>query len=294
MRPAPTSSANESAISTTTRAPRKVFWRLPAVPVRPASLSARARSPLVEASTGASAAASEVEIHPAREVDGDEGEQRRGAEVGEQDAESAAGRAEQEALRSQLAYDAAAAAADGCADGEFARAGRRANQEQITDIGAGDEKQERNGRKEREHRLAVFGGERIAEADGAGMPAIIAIRIFGVDFAEERFQFGGRAGDGNAGREPADGGAVVVRTILGGGVDPQRKPQPVTIGEIEATGHDADDAVTGIRGGDFLADDAGVAAKALAPELLAEDHDAGRVRLRIFAGEDAAEYRGDR
>ena len=68
-----------------------------------------------------------------------DGEQRANAERAEAEAEHAAGQRQHHALGQQLPNDAAAAGADRRADRDLALAARGAHEQQVRDVGAGDQ-----------------------------------------------------------------------------------------------------------------------------------------------------------
>ena len=78
----------------------------------------------------------------ARNVAGVEGEQGAHADEAEDESEDTSGDGEQNAFREQLADDARAARSHGGTNGEFTLASCSADEQEIGDVGAGDEEDE--------------------------------------------------------------------------------------------------------------------------------------------------------
>ena len=105
-----------------------------------AMVTARVKSsrwPLRETSRGMVVAA--VGDHAQKEAVGDRGQR---------DAERAAGEGENKAFGEQLANDAGASRSESLADGEFAGARGGAGEQQVGDVGAGDEQYQCHDRHE--------------------------------------------------------------------------------------------------------------------------------------------------
>ena len=67
------------------------------------------------------------------------------AENRENNSQRASAKREQDTFREQLANDAASAGAQGCAHGDFFAAGDGAGEQEICNVGAGDQEDERDG-----------------------------------------------------------------------------------------------------------------------------------------------------
>ena len=86
------------------------------------------------------------------------------------------------------------------------------------------------------------------------------------------------------------GGAVLAPGGVGGGELP-RCPECKALVVEEVFRHDSDDGVRGCVQEQGLAEHAAVARKAAFPELMGEDHDAGRAWVKLLVAEGAAERR---
>ena len=166
----PMSSTSASATSTTTSIERALFCRKPVPDRPPLSLSVVVRSVLELCSAGirpnrmpvasetgererddAPVEADErAVLADAREAGGVDRRAARGCPAQPSDqAEHAAGQRQHDALGEQLADDAAARAADRGADRDLAPASGRAHEQQVGDVGAGDEQDEARPRRRR-------------------------------------------------------------------------------------------------------------------------------------------------
>ncbi len=92
------------------------------------------------------------------------GHQRQGGPASENEAENAAETREQDGLRQHLANHATAGSAEGRARGEFFSAAVGASENEIGDVGAGDEKNESN----EQHEDECCGGHETALRPGSG------------------------------------------------------------------------------------------------------------------------------
>ena len=98
---------------------------------------------------------------------GDEADEETGSPEGEEQAECAADEGEQQGLGEDLADDAGAAGAEGEAGGELALAGGGFGEEEVGEVGAGDEKDEDDYSHEDVQRLLIDGAE-VGDAAFAG------------------------------------------------------------------------------------------------------------------------------
>jgi hypothetical protein len=91
------------------------------------------------------------------------GEQRAHAHIAEDEAEDAAGDGEDDAFGEELADDAGAAGAHGGTDGEFTLAAGGPDEQEIGDVGAGDEQDEADGSEQDKERGARVGDDGVAQ-----------------------------------------------------------------------------------------------------------------------------------
>lgn len=228
-------------------------------------------------------------IHPEGKIDGDKRKQSGDARIGEKDSERAAGQAEEKTLGDELAEETAARGAERGANRDFADTGGSFDEEEVADIGAGDEEKQGDGDEESDDRFAIGARNKIADGNSARFPIVIDRRIFAVDLLEERFKFASGLLDGNARLETGDGAEEVVRAASFGGVPLERDPELGAIGEVEAGGHDADDGGAILVDLNGFAEDVRITAVAALPEFFADDDNLGAVGEVVFAGNRAAE-----
>ena len=104
----------------------------------------------VKAKTRQSSARARTVGADARDIDGADGEQCAHTEVAGGEAENSAGKRQKQAFGEQFAHDARAGGAESGADGEFAGAARGTRQQQVGDVGAGDQQDEADGADEQD------------------------------------------------------------------------------------------------------------------------------------------------
>ncbi len=102
---------------------------------------------------------------------------------GENHAEGGAGEGEQETLAEQLAHDAGARGAEGGAHGEFLLAGGAAGEQEIGEVGAGDEQHESDGTEQHGETGAVVTPAGIFEDSGYWPPAATPVLVSGKSLA---------------------------------------------------------------------------------------------------------------
>ena len=220
----------------------------------------------------------------------EQGHQGASAPGSEQEAGDAAGSGEQQAFGEELADHTQAAGAQGGADGNFAGAIGSARQQQVGDVQACDEQHESNGAERNQQAGANPIGELPGHRNQAYAPALAY--VFGRDFLEDGKQVRLRLLGRDSGTQTdCCGGAVLAFCGVGGSELPWC-PECEALVVKEVFGHDSDDGVGGCVEEEGLAQDAAVARKAALPELMGEDHDAGRARAKLLIAEDAAERRG--
>ena len=141
------------------------------------------------------------------------------AENREDNSQRAAAKREQDAFREQLANDAASAGAQGCAHGDFFAASDGAREQEIGDVGACDQENERDGAEQNYQGAAGVADDLFLQRHDSEGEAAIGRIFLGMILAEaggERVHFGLRLRDGDAGLELADDVVVFVVAILRG------------------------------------------------------------------------------
>ncbi len=113
----------------------------------------------------------------------EEGDEGAGGGEGDAESEEAAGEGEEEGFDEALADDACAAGAEGEASGDFALAGGGAGEEEVGEVGAGDEKNENDDSHEDLERVAVLaaqGGDALRGGDRGTVARLISCWRAGV------------------------------------------------------------------------------------------------------------------
>ncbi len=174
---------------------------------------------------------------------GTDGQQRAHANVAEHEAEDAAGDGKHHAFGEQLADDAGAAGTHGGADGEFALAAGGAHEQEIGDVGAGDEQHEADRAEKDQQRLARAGNDGVAQRLHAeAVFGSHVVRVAAAVLVGGQFELGIGLGKGHAGFQPA-GGQEVVAVIGAVGIDLEGNPDiGFGVGD-EGFSQDADDGV---------------------------------------------------
>ncbi len=192
---------------------------------------------------------------------------------------------EEYAFGEQLADDAGTSSAHGDADGHFATAADGACQEEIGDVGTGDQEDEADGAGEHQDGRANVADEGLA--DGFHAEALIVGQGGGELAAEVGcgdLEAGFGLIHGHAGFQAAADGEVVA-LVLGIGIELKGYPDIggwTEFAEVEGGPDDADDDVGIAAEGDGFAEDLRVTGKAALPAGFAEDGDflsVGRVFL---------------
>ena len=137
----------------------------------------------------------------------------------EDNSQRAAAKREQDTFREQLANDAASTGAQGCAHGDFFAASDGAREQEICDVGACDQENERDGAEQNYQGAAGVADYLLLQRhDSEGETAIgrIFLRVILAEAGGERVHFGLGLRDGDAGLEFADDVVVFVVAILRG------------------------------------------------------------------------------
>ena len=141
-------------------------------------------------------------LEPRQVFGGDDGHEADQA-PGEQDAERAAGDADDQALGDQLAREAAPRRAERGADGHFAFAGAAAREQQVRDVGAGDEEDERDaGHQDHERGLELGRSSRRRRSGRGRRRAALAEQQVGDERARHAARGGGAFGMACSGVTP--------------------------------------------------------------------------------------------
>ena len=131
---------------------------------------------------------------------------------------------------------------------------------------------------------------RVEERVGVRPQILVGFRILIGQPRADGLQLGARLLDRDAVGQPADGEIAprLPRLIRdGGGHGADRQPDIGVEGKVHALGHDADDGPGDVANPDGSPDDGGVAAIALLPQRVADQHDRRRAP-RPFAGRKVA------
>ena len=246
---------------------------------------------------------------------GDEVEEDAGSPEGDCEADRSAGECQEECLSEDLPHDAAAGGAEREAGAEFPFAGGCLGEEEIGEVGAGDEEHDPD--HDHEHRqgrlvgLAEEGDARSAGQQGdEGAGDLLApfgreLRAFTI--REEALELGGgpglSIGHGDAlgtaahNADPEEPVALEQRGAhhdlrLHGDGEPEIGRLLVERDSVECGRHDSDDLEGSAVDGDGSAEDAGVGGEVLLPVPVAEHGDGIGALNRCVAGrENAAEER---
>ncbi len=200
---------------------------------------------------------------------------------------------EQDALGQQLTEDASAGGAEGDAQGDLAAPRERAGEQQVGDVGAGDQENERHrseqGQQRRPGRVRQLPVERqqVHVVPGVGFGKGLLQRRL------DRVEVGGGRGGRDPSPEPADD---LVGMVVAVGALRRRqregRPELGPLREVETAGHDADHRVVLTLEPDLLSDRFATALELPLPEPVAQDHFAGPGGVRR-ARERSAELRPD-
>ena len=226
------------------------------------------------------------------------------APAGEEESGGAAGQGEEEAFGEELAEEAGAGGAEGEAEGDFLVAGGGPGEEEIGDVGAGDQENEGGDDHEqdagaREDRAGTGGKGGVGDGGEDEAAAEVFAGVLALEFPSEDLQGALGLGEGDAGFEASDGGkeeGAALGDEAGGGnrlgVDGEGEIDigSVELGEsLEGGRSDAEDQVGAAVEFDGAAGDGGVAVEEALPEPMAEDGDGGAGGDVFFGAEGAAE-----
>ena len=214
--------------------------------------------------------------------------------VGDDHAGESTDQAEQAALEEQLADDAAPVGTECGADDELASTGGGAGEEEIRDVGAGDEQHEAGGGEQREERGTDLPEGPVGEQLHVDGVSRVALRKFFRELLGDVDHIGARPIEGHARLEAADGvePGMAAAVLIAVGKQTDRDVEIDTgDGEFETRRRDADDGVDFAAQSEFLAEDVRFAGEDPFPESLADQHGAGGARLVFVCAEEPAEQR---
>ena len=173
---------------------------------------------------------------------GTDGEQCSHAYKAESHAENAAGQGEQHTFSEQLAHDARAAGSQCGAYGELTFAAGGAHQQQIGDIGAGDQQHQCYRAQHHQQRIARVADDAVAQWSNRKIRSPIRVRELTVVLRACREQFCVGLRDGDA-RLEQSGGLKEDVPVVAGRVKLKRQPEvSLRVGD-EIRSDDADDGV---------------------------------------------------
>ncbi len=201
--------------------------------------------------------------------------------------------AEEDALREELAHEAAAAGSEGRPHRELPLAGRPAPEQEVGHVGAGDEEDEGHRAQQHGQPLPVIAHHVVEEGRGGGPPIGVLERVVTHEVADDRVQVGAGLRGRDAGPEPSEEAQVVLvvhRAPLGGKGD----GHPELLArrdEVEGFRHHADHLAGDARQPDLPSDHRRVRAEPAREEAVAE-HDHAVVAGRVLLGGEEAAPRG--
>ena len=228
----------------------------------------------------------------ARDVGGTVGGDETDGEIGERDAAGAAGDRQHHVLGQPLRDDPRAARAERQANRRLAAACRRAREEQVRHVGAGDEQHQRDRRDERDQRAARLADNRVLRRHEPHAPALVGFRIRGFELQAHRVELRLRGGACDRRLQPSDRHHEAAAARHAGHVVFDRCPHlGVVGGKAEARRHDADDEVRPSLGHDRSTDNRRIAAEQPLPDAIAEHQHFRRLRPVVVRLDGAAEER---
>ena len=209
----------------------------------------------------------------------------------QQQPETAADDAEDDAFGEELADEAAAGGAERAAHRHLAFARRRAREQQVGDVGAGDQQDEADGAEKHQHGLADVADHRLVERDRGEVEPLVAVRILRGEALADGLHLGSDVLEWNARLGPADGSEVPRAALAGGEVRVvgDRHPDDPAGRVGEALRHHPHDLGRYAVDRDLLPDRVVAAAEALAPQPVADDRDLAAAWVVLVGPEGAAE-----
>jgi hypothetical protein len=196
-------------------------------------------------------------------------------------------------LGGELADQTPPAGAERDADGHLPLPSQGAAEQQVGDVGAGDEQQEAAGAQQQQQRLPDAPNRDVPQRHRPGAHAFVSERVLPGQRPGDAGDVLPRLGEGNARPQAPDGRVVAHPTGVAIGERPDRGPGLGPGGEPEGGGHDSDDAAGAAFEPDVPAEDAGIGGEALRPQALAEQDHARRPGPVVLRQQPAAEARVD-
>jgi hypothetical protein len=184
---------------------------------------------------------------------------------------SSAGQRDQKAFGEEEGDQARAAGSQGGADGRLPGSREPAGQEQVRDVGAGDQQQQTDGDGDRQQDRTELAHQMVEQRHGRGAPPLVGIRPLGGHPLRERRQLLARLLLSDAGAQPADDVEVVAPAIELPLRQGERGPDLGRLLRIgEARRQHAHDLIALAAELDGLAEHGPRGAEAVVPEAVAE------------------------
>ncbi len=202
---------------------------------------------------------------------------------------------QQRALDQQLADDAPARRAQRDADGHFARAAGRSREQQVRDVGAGDQEYEADRAHQRqEHQLDRPAVHAIVERHDARADVLVGIGIIASQFSRDGVHLCLRLRHRDAVAQPAEdiqGRAGIALLFQELRRVRERHPQVGAGGKLEAFRHHADHRCWQLVDLDGAAENGRITAVAVLPHAVSQDDHGRRARPIVLRKEIAADQR---
>src|SRR5690349_1385270 len=223
--------------------------------------------------------------------DGDEG-------LGAQNADGGAGSAEDQAFGELHAAKSPAAGTKSGADGEFAFAADGAGENQVRNVGAGNDENEAGSGKQNDENGASTGGQLVAKELGGNFEVgllRVCVRVLFLDSGIDGLQFRASLLEGGPGSEAAEEFGHAMNAagdhrrgeMVRAGDDVGDDLRVLGIGDAGL--EDADDGGGTVAETDGFADDGRIALERVGPEAIGEDNHAGGVGAIVFRANQPTE-----
>ena len=212
-------------------------------------------------------------------------------EVGEQQAERASGQRQDQALTQHLKHQTPASRAERGADGDFLGAHRRADQQQVGHVRAGDQDQDADGRHQRQEGGAAVADHLLVQGHDlrglvGALPWILLPQALG-----DRLHLGLGLLLRHARLQSGDHAKEMTAAAGVGRIDRDRRPElHLPRREIETWRHHSDDRRRSAVQRDRLAEDVRVGGEPALPHAVAQ-HDHVVLARRVFFGPEASSQR---
>ena len=213
------------------------------------------------------------------------------AQIADAQTDDAADEREENALDEQLPDDAPPGGAEREANGNFARPMRRARQQQIGDVRAGDEQHERDGAHQRpENSFDLRAQDAIEEGGHDGADVLVAVLILRRELVRDAFHLAARLLESRTVRQPTvcDELALLPRPAKHRRPLRHRHPDLVLERPLESGRHDADDRRGDRVDANRFADDGRVGGITRLPDVGADQRHGRRVGCIVLRKKRAA------